>query len=55
MPFDIIKSIFFVEVSMKTNGSLPLRDCLLPMLMSGQVKVGDEIDEMAMAAEPRGV
>lgn len=30
-----------------------LRDWLLPMLMNGQVKVGDSKEEMAMAAEPK--
>jgi len=42
-----------IELDKKENQKLSeLRDWLLPMLMNGQVKVGDVEERLAMAAEP---
>ena len=60
--FENLISQFFEKMRINTikNQKLTeLRDWLLPMLMNGQVKVGDaekmEEEKLSMAAEPSGV
>jgi len=49
----INSSMVKILMNMKENQKLSeLRDWLLPMLMNGQVKVGEAEQELAMAAEP---
>ena len=58
LAFDIlIKPIFSKQdcVELENQELASLRDWLLPMLMNGQVSVGDVAEELGMVAEPREI
>ena len=54
---ETVESIFRKQdfLELENQKLSELRDWLLPMLMNGQVKVGDVREELAMAAEPSSV
>lgn len=54
---ETVESIFTKQdiLELENQKLSELRDWLLPMLMNGQVKVGDVEQELAMAAEPEAV
>ncbi len=54
---DILSPIFRKQnlLELENKKLTELRDWLLPMLMNGQIKIKDAVQELAMAAEPEGV